>query len=118
MRTKNGLRRSWFTSSASMRSDSQPKTEKKLIRQPGARFGRRSRRRDLSNTFTLRRTPKAIGRARDVKMCKPESFVHRLGNLIALPPGVNSKAGTKPFVDKLIVYKGVAGLHHVHEITK
>ena len=44
--------------------------------------------------------------------------MHRFGNLIALPPGINSKAGTKPFVDKLVVYKSVAGLHHVTEITK
>lgn len=31
--------------------------------------------------------------------------VHRLGNLIVLPPGVNSKAGNKSFKDKKQIYK-------------
>src|SRR5438128_7175879 len=31
----------------------------------------------------------------------PESFVHRLGNLLVLPPGINSKAGTQSFPKKV-----------------
>lgn len=49
---------------------------------------------------------------------KPESFVHRLANLLVLPPGINSKAGTKAFADKVDVYKSVSGLHHVKKVTK
>ena len=49
---------------------------------------------------------------------KPESFVHRLANLLVLPPGINSKAGTSAFADKLDVYRSVGGLHHVKKVTK
>ena len=48
----------------------------------------------------------------------PDSFVHRLGNLLVLPPGINSKAGTKCFADKVKVYKKAKGLHHVMRIMK
>lgn len=34
-----------------------------------------------------------------------DKHVHRLGNLLLLPPNVNSKAGRKPFVDKKAIYK-------------
>lgn len=46
-----------------------------------------------------------------------ESFVHRLGNLLVLPPGINSKAGAKSFADKVQVYKSVRGLHYVEDVT-
>jgi Protein of unknown function DUF262/Protein of unknown function (DUF1524) len=48
-----------------------------------------------------------------------ESFVHRLGNLLVLPPGLNSMAGTKAFADKVKIYKSgsVKGLHHVQEVA-
>ncbi len=36
---------------------------------------------------------------------KWEKHVHRLGNLMILPPGINSKAGNKSFVDKKKIYK-------------
>jgi hypothetical protein len=49
---------------------------------------------------------------------KPESFVHRLANLVVLPPGVNSKAGTNAFAEKVGVYKSVGGLYHVNKVTK
>jgi hypothetical protein len=48
----------------------------------------------------------------------PESFVHRLGNLLVLPPGINSKAGTKSFADKVEVYKSAKGLHYVSKVMK
>jgi hypothetical protein len=48
----------------------------------------------------------------------PESFVHRLGNLLVLPPGLNSKAGTKAFGDKVEVYKSVKGLRHVSKVMR
>ena len=48
----------------------------------------------------------------------PESFVHRLGNLMVLPPGINSKAGTKSFADKVEVYKSAKGLHHVRKVMR
>ncbi|HEY6154636.1 MAG TPA: DUF262 domain-containing HNH endonuclease family protein [Candidatus Udaeobacter sp.] len=48
----------------------------------------------------------------------PESFVHRLGNLLVLPPGLNSKAGTKSFADKIEVYKSAKGLHHVKKVMR
>ena len=49
---------------------------------------------------------------------KPESFVHRIGNLLVLPPGKNSQAGTKSFIDKVAVYKSVSGLHHVKRVMR
>ncbi len=48
----------------------------------------------------------------------PETFVHRLGNLLVLPPGLNSKAGTKSFADKVQIYKTVRGLHYVGNVTR
>src|SRR5437667_12887158 len=48
----------------------------------------------------------------------PDSFVHRIGNLLVLPPGINSKAGTNAFADKVAVYKSVSGLHHVTSVTR
>ena len=48
----------------------------------------------------------------------PDSFVHRLGNLLVLPPGVNSKAGTKAFMDKVQIYKSVSGLYHVSKVAR
>jgi hypothetical protein len=48
----------------------------------------------------------------------PESFVHRLGNLLVLPPGINTKAGTKSFADKVEVYKSAKGLHHVRKVMR
>jgi hypothetical protein len=48
----------------------------------------------------------------------PESFVHRLGNLLVLPPGINSKAGTRAFAEKVDVYKTVSGLHYVKKVAR
>jgi hypothetical protein len=47
-----------------------------------------------------------------------ESFVHRLGNLLVLPPGINSKAGTKSFAEKVEVYQSAKGLHHVRKVMR
>lgn len=41
-----------------------------------------------------------------------------LGNLLVLPPGINSKAGTMAFADKVAVYKSVSGLHHVNRVAR
>jgi hypothetical protein len=49
---------------------------------------------------------------------KPESFVHRIGKLVVLPPGMNSKAGTRVFAEKVDVYKGVNGLHQINRVIK
>lgn len=50
---------------------------------------------------------------------KPESFVHRLGNLLVLPPKINGEAGTNAFADKVDICKNkVSGLYHVKKITK
>src|SRR5207249_11518125 len=49
---------------------------------------------------------------------KPESFIHRLANLLVLPPGKNSEAGTKSFRDKRTIYETAGGLHHVKDVTK
>ena len=48
----------------------------------------------------------------------PDSFVHGIVNLLVLPPGINSKAGTKAFPEKRVIYKKVSGLHHIKEVTK
>jgi hypothetical protein len=48
----------------------------------------------------------------------PESFIHRLGNLLVLPPSINSKAGTKSFPDKVKVYKSAKGLHYVSNVMR
>ena len=49
----------------------------------------------------------------------PDSFVHRIANLLVLPPGLNSKAGTKSFDEKRAIYKkGASGLNHVAEVAK
>jgi hypothetical protein len=48
----------------------------------------------------------------------PESFVHRLGNLLVLPPGINSKAGTRSFEDKVEVYKSAKGFHFVSKVMR
>lgn len=34
-----------------------------------------------------------------------DKHVHRLGNLLLLPPNINSKAGRKAFVEKKVIYK-------------
>lgn len=34
-----------------------------------------------------------------------DKHVHRLGNLLLLPPNINSKAGRKPFAEKKVIYK-------------
>lgn len=47
-----------------------------------------------------------------------DTFVHRIGNLLVLPPGINSKAGTRAFSEKRVIYKTVSGLHHVKEVMK
>lgn len=45
-----------------------------------------------------------------------EKHMHRLGNLIILPPGVNSKAGNKPFQEKKDIYKDNRGLKLLEEV--
>lgn len=44
-------------------------------------------------------------------------YVHRLGNLVLLPPGVNSKLGKKAFGDKRTTYQK-SGLYHVREVGR
>jgi len=48
----------------------------------------------------------------------PESFVHRLGNLLVLSPGRNSQAGTKSFTEKVEVYKSEKGLLHIKKVMR
>lgn len=48
----------------------------------------------------------------------PDSFVHRIGNLLVLPPGINSRAGTRAFPEKRVIYKNASGLNHVKEVMK
>lgn len=67
--------------------------------------------------------PKGNWKGKGRQNVNPESFVHRLGNLLVLPPGINSEAGTKPFRDKdnddkVKVYKNVSGLHHVKKVIR
>jgi hypothetical protein len=38
--------------------------------------------------------------------------------LLVLPPGINSKAGTRAFSEKRVIYKTVSGMHHVEEVMK
>jgi hypothetical protein len=38
--------------------------------------------------------------------------------LLVLPPGINSKAGTKSFTDKVEVYRSVKGLHCVRKVMR
>lgn len=45
-----------------------------------------------------------------------ERQTQRLGNLIILPPGVNSKAGNKPFQDKKEIYEKHRGLKLLEEV--
>jgi hypothetical protein len=44
-----------------------------------------------------------------------ESVVHRLGNLLILPPGLNSKCGNSGFAEKKEIYRQT-GLRHVLEV--
>jgi hypothetical protein len=44
-----------------------------------------------------------------------ESVVHRLGNLLILPPGLNSKCGNGGFAEKKHIYRQT-GLRHVLEV--
>lgn len=44
-----------------------------------------------------------------------ESVVHRLGNLLILPPGLNSKCGNSGFAEKKKIYRQT-GLRHVLEV--
>jgi uncharacterized protein with ParB-like and HNH nuclease domain len=62
--------------------------------------------------------PKGNWKGKGRQKVNPESFVHRLGNLLVLPPGINSKAGTKSFPEKVNVYKSVKGLHHVKQVMR
>ncbi len=32
-------------------------------------------------------------------------MIHRLGNLMVLPPGINSRASNKPFAEKQAIYR-------------
>jgi hypothetical protein len=49
--------------------------------------------------------PETPGKGWTRKGFRHEDDVHRLGNLMLLPPGVNSEAGNKPFADKRAIYK-------------
>lgn len=49
----------------------------------------------------------AIGRARDAKT-----------SILVLPSGINSKAGTKCFANKVEVYKSAKGLHYVSKVMR
>jgi Protein of unknown function DUF262/Protein of unknown function (DUF1524) len=62
--------------------------------------------------------PKGNWRGKGRQNVNPESFVHRIGNLLVLPPGVNNKAGTSAFTDKVAVYKTVSGLYHVKRMIR
>jgi hypothetical protein len=62
--------------------------------------------------------PEANWKGKGRQNVNPESFVHRLGNLLVLPPGINSKAGTKSFADKMEIYKSATGLHHVRKVMR
>ena len=62
--------------------------------------------------------PQGNWRGKGRQNVNPESFVHRLGNLLVLPPGINSKAGTKSFADKVEVYKAAKGLYSVRKVMR
>jgi len=47
-----------------------------------------------------------------------ESHLHRLGNLMLLPPGINSKAGRKSFIDKKKIYRKNFHLKLMKEIIQ
>jgi len=49
---------------------------------------------------------------------KPEKQINRLGNLIILPPGVNSEAGKRPFIDKKKIYSKHRNLRLIEEILR
>lgn len=57
--------------------------------------------------------PGFLGRGRN----QHEKYVNQLGNLILLPPGMNSRLGNDPFSVKKPQYKGL-GLRHVENITR
>jgi len=52
------------------------------------------------------------------KGIKPESQVHRLGNLMLLPPDVNSQAGRRSFSRKKDIYRNNRNLRMVEEILR
>lgn len=62
--------------------------------------------------------PQGNWRGKGRQNVKPESFVHRAANLLVLPPGLNSKAGTRAFAEKVEIYKKLGGLHHVQKVAK
>ena len=66
----------------------------------------------------LQKDPEGNWKGKGRQNVNPESFVHRLGNLLVLPLGINSKAGTKSFADKVKVYKSVKGLHYVSNVMR
>jgi len=45
-----------------------------------------------------------------------QDYVHRIGNLLLLPPGLNSEAGCKPFEQKKKIYQRAEGLRMVKEV--
>ena len=47
-----------------------------------------------------------------------EKHVDRIGNLLLLPPGLNSKAGNKGFKEKKEIYEKAEGLRIVKEVLK
>jgi hypothetical protein len=49
--------------------------------------------------------PETPGKGWGRKGFRHDDDVHRLGNLMRLPPGVNSEAGNKTFADKKAIYK-------------
>ncbi|AQU05326.1 hypothetical protein B1778_00885 [Dehalococcoides mccartyi] len=62
--------------------------------------------------------PGAEWRGKLGKGIKPESQVHRLGNLMLLPPNVNSQAGRKSFIKKKEIYRNNRNLRMVEEILR
>jgi len=83
----------------------------------GKIWGNTSKEKSVEHIFP-QKDPDGNWKGKARQNVNPESFVHRLGNLLVLPPGINSKAGTKSFADKVKIYKSVQGLHHVNKVTR
>ena len=69
-------------------------------------WGNASKDKSVEHVFP-QKDPNGNWKGKGRQNVNPETFVHRLGNLLVLPPGINNKAGTKSFSDKVEVYKRV-----------
>jgi len=52
------------------------------------------------------------------KGIRPEFYMHRLGNLMLLPPNINSQAGRKSFSKKKAIYRNNRNLRMIEEVLR